>query len=67
MGEASLMSALALFFPLFPVLIVLPGRNEAVGAAQYLTRISAEEGLLTQVMADRCLILSGDGDVEVRL
>src|SRR5664279_725865 len=63
-GRASLISTLALLF-LFcvPVLIVLTlAASEAVGAAQYLTRISAEEGGFTKfltVMADRCLVFVG--------
>ena len=63
-GRASLISTLALFF-LFcvPILVVLTlAANEAVGAAQYLTRISAEEGGFTKfltVLADRSLIFVG--------
>ena len=63
-GRASLISTLALLF-LFcvPVLIVLTlAANEAVGAAQYLTRMSAEEGGFAKfltVMADRSLLFVG--------
>ena len=63
-GLASLLSTLALFF-LFcvPVLILLTlAANEAVGAAQYLTRRSAEEGGITRLLtdlADRALIFVG--------
>ena len=52
-GLASLVSTLALFF-LFcvPVLIVLTlAANEAVGAAQYLTRKSAAEGGFVQFLS----------------
>ena len=61
---ASLISTLALLF-LFcvPVLIVLSlAANEAVGAAQYLTRKSAEEGGFTKfvtLIADRALLFVG--------
>lgn len=63
-GRASLISTLALLF-LFcvPILVVLTlAASEAVGAAQYLTRISAEEGGFTKfltVMADRSLVFVG--------
>src|SRR5664279_1014871 len=63
-GLASLISTLALLF-LFcvPILIVLTlAANEAVGAAQYLTKKSAEEGGITQfltLMADRGLLFVG--------
>jgi predicted PurR-regulated permease PerM len=63
-GRASLISTLALLFLfLVPVLIVLTlAANEAVGAAQYLTRRSVEEGgfakFLTD-MADRGLLFVG--------
>jgi len=63
-GLASLVSTLALFF-LFcvPLLIILTlAANEAVGAAQYLTRKSAAEGGFVQfltAMADRALLMVG--------
>ncbi len=63
-GLASLVSTLALFF-LFcvPLLILLTlAANEAVGAAQYLTRKSAAEGGFVQfltAMADRALLMAG--------
>ena len=63
-GRASLISTLALLF-LFcvPVLVVLTlAANEAVGAAQYLTRMSVEEGGFTKfvtVMADKALLFVG--------
>ncbi len=63
-GLASLASTLALFF-LFcvPVLILLTvAANEAVEAAQYLTRKSAAEGGFPQfltILADRALLMVG--------
>jgi predicted PurR-regulated permease PerM len=63
-GRASLISTLVLLF-LFcvPTLIVLTvAANEAVSAAQYLTRKSVEEGGFTgfiATMADRTLLLVG--------
>jgi predicted PurR-regulated permease PerM len=63
-GLASLISTLALLF-LFcvPVLIVLTlAANEAVGAAQYLTKKTAEEGGITKfltIIADRALLFVG--------
>jgi predicted PurR-regulated permease PerM len=63
-GSASLLSTLALLF-LFcvPVLIILTvAANEAVSAAQYLTRKSAAEGGFTgfvTIMAERVLLLVG--------
>src|SRR5664279_6417735 len=63
-GLASLLSTLALLF-LFcvPVIILLTlAANEAVDAAQYLTRRSAEEGGITKfltVIADRCVVFVG--------
>ncbi len=63
-GMASLLSTLALLF-LFcvPVIILLTlAANEAVDAAQYLTRKSAEEGGITKfltVMADRGVVFVG--------
>src|SRR5271165_1368412 len=63
-GLASLLSTLALLFLfLVPVLIVLTlAANEAIGAAQYLTRKSAEEGGFTKfltILADRALLFAG--------
>jgi len=63
-GLASILSTLALFF-LFcvPVLIVLTlAANEAITAAQYLTRMSAAEGGFVKfvtILADRALLFVG--------
>ena len=63
-GLASLLSTLALLF-LFCVplmIIVTLAANEAIGAAQYLTRKSAAEGGFTgflTIMADRVALLLG--------
>jgi predicted PurR-regulated permease PerM len=63
-GVASLLSTLALLF-LFcvPLMVILTlAANEAVGAAQYLTRKSVAEGGFTgflTIMADRLAIFAG--------
>ena len=63
-GTASLLSTLALLFlfgvPVF--IIVMLAANEAVNAAQYLTRVSAEQGgftLFLSTMAERGLKFLG--------